>query len=94
MLHVKLPVGNELMLRFDMGILDKQFTLYGQVKWSNEIEEDKVFEYGLQFLIEDTNRDSLVCELNKLAIQLRKDPMVGMTRSYVGDPYKFVKNHK
>jgi hypothetical protein len=66
LLHVKLPVGNELMLRFEMEIADKQFTLYGQVTWYKEIAEDKVFEYGITFLMEDLNRDSLISELNKL----------------------------
>lgn len=93
LLPVKLPVGNELMLRFEIEILGKPFTLYGEVMWFNEIEEGKVFEYGIKLLIEDLDRDSLVVELNTLAIQLRKGNLEGVSRSYIGDPYKFIKDH-
>ena len=94
LLHIKIPVGNELLLRFEIEILGKSFTTFGQVMWFNEIEEEKVFEYGIKFLLEDLERDSLVSELNNLAIQLRKGNLTVMSRTYVGDPIKFVKGHK
>jgi hypothetical protein len=93
-LHVKIPVGNELMLRFEMELLGKPFILFGKVMWFNEVEEEKVFEYGIEFVMDDLERDSLVSELNKLAIQLRKGNATGLPRSYIGDPIKFVKDHK
>ncbi|HEY0828396.1 MAG TPA: EAL domain-containing protein [Bacilli bacterium] len=66
LLHVKMPVGNELRLKFEMEIGNKPFALYGQVIWFNEIEEDKMYEYGVKFVMENLDRDSLASALTTL----------------------------
>lgn len=94
LLHVRLPIGNELMLKFEMKIQNKTYTFFGKVVWTKEIEENQVFEYGIKFLMEDVDRDTLTSELNNVELLFRNSNLAGVSQAYIGDPYKFVKEHK
>lgn len=66
---VRLPISDEIILRFGMEILNQAYELFGNIVWINEIEGGKVYEYGVQFQIEENDQLKLVKNLNILVYQ-------------------------
>jgi diguanylate cyclase (GGDEF)-like protein/PAS domain S-box-containing protein len=72
LMGVKLPINADITLKFKTEILNQNYELYGNIAWFNEIEGGEVYEYGVQFQIEERDQFELVKNLNELAINIRE----------------------
>jgi len=73
--NIRLTVHRDIILEFETEILGETITLYGSVVWMKEARPG-IFQYGLEFLLEESERPHLAKLLNKFAILLRKNPLV------------------
>ena len=88
---IHLPVHRDIILEFKTEILGKTITMYGSVVWMKELKSE-IYQYGLEFSIDENERSVLTQLLNKLAILLRKNPLVPDCSFVQVDRYTFFKN--
>jgi diguanylate cyclase (GGDEF)-like protein/PAS domain S-box-containing protein len=69
-----LPIRPDIVLQFETKIMGQEVTLIGIIVWKQEVKD--LFQYGLQFIIDERERDELVGLLNNFTIKLRKNPLV------------------
>jgi diguanylate cyclase (GGDEF)-like protein/PAS domain S-box-containing protein len=93
LMGVKLPVNDDIILKFGTEILNQAYELHGNIVWINEIEGGEVYEYGVQFQIEENEQLELVKNLNLLAIKIREG-VPSHTQIFVGDPVSRIKEQK
>lgn len=74
--NIKLPIRPDLILKFRMLILDKEIETSGSIVWSKE--EENLQQYGLEFMMDDKERDTLTGLLNQFVVKL-KNGMVTQT---------------
>jgi hypothetical protein len=86
----KLPVNDNILLKFETEILNQSYNLLGKIAWSNELENGAVYEYGVQFEMDESERLELIRNLNVLAIKIREGTPAH-TRIFLGDPVKSIK---
>ena len=70
--HIKLPVNPEITLEFETQILGEIIQVIGCIVWSHELK-DNLYQYGLQFKINESEQTTLTALLNKFTIQIRKE---------------------
>ncbi len=73
MSHLRLIPNPNIVYGFTMIILENKFQLRGKVVWDHEVKIN-VFEYGIEFIIEESDRDKLASVLNRLSSKLRNNP--------------------
>lgn len=88
--NLRLPVHQDIILEFETEILGNTITLYGSVAWMKELKH-QIYQYGLEFSIDENERTNLAKLLNKLSILLRKNPLVPDCRFVKGNRYTFFK---
>ncbi|NHN29629.1 EAL domain-containing protein [Paenibacillus agricola] len=93
LMGVKLPVNDDIILKFKTEILNQAYELHGNIAWINEIEAGDVYEYGIQFQIEENEQLELVKNLNLLAIKIREG-VPSHTQIFIGDPVNVIKEQK
>ncbi|WP_161974924.1 EAL domain-containing protein [Bacillus timonensis] len=71
---IHLPVRPDIMYQFKTKIMGEMITLNGYVVWKEEVKG--VFQYGIKFKMEESQRDDLVKFLNHFSLQLRNNPFV------------------
>ena len=69
LMGVRLPVNDDIILKFGTKILNQTYELHGNIAWTNEIESGEVYEYGVQFQIEENEQLKLDKSLNLLAFK-------------------------
>ncbi|MBM7607791.1 diguanylate cyclase (GGDEF)-like protein/PAS domain S-box-containing protein [Lysinibacillus composti] len=72
---IQLPVRPDIIYQFETTILEKQITMNGHVVWKQEVK-DGFFQYGVQFIITEKERDELIKILNQLTLQLKKNAYI------------------
>ncbi len=72
--NINLPVRPDVILEFETLIMEHIVKLQGHIVWKQEVND--LYQYGLQFTINEVERDKLVKLLNNFQIQLRKNPLV------------------
>lgn len=90
---IRLTVHRDIILEFETEILGETINMYGSVVWMHEAKPG-IFQYGLEFLVEETERSNLAKLLNKFAILLRKNPIVPECNFVKTDRYHFIKNQR
>jgi len=71
---IQLPVRPDITYQFNTKIMGEIITLNGHVVWKEEVKG--IFQYGLKFIMDETQRDALVKFLNHFSLQLRNNPFV------------------
>lgn len=66
----KLPVKSDLILGIETEIFNMNIKLQGSLVWNDEIKEN-IYEYELQFLLNELEKQRIVNLLNKLRIHLK-----------------------
>ncbi|MGC5327191.1 PilZ domain-containing protein [Brevibacillus sp. SYSU BS000544] len=66
---LKLPVSNEIVLEFEVKMMDELVKLLGVIVRSQEMGQ--LFEYGVQFTIFDNVQNQLTQHINSMMIRLR-----------------------
>lgn len=72
--NVKLPVGTEMLLKFQLKIMNSKLTLYGKIVCGSE--QERIHQYEVELIIEEKNRDFLIKQLDRLYLELNNDPLL------------------
>ncbi|MBU8905320.1 EAL domain-containing protein [Desertibacillus haloalkaliphilus] len=72
--EINLPVRSDVILEFTTKILGEEISVRGFIVWKQEAHED-LFQYGLQFITTEKERDKLAPLFNKLTLDLKKNPL-------------------
>ncbi|ARD46980.1 EAL domain-containing protein [Sporosarcina sp. P33] len=87
---LKLTVNPNIILKFETYIFGETITLLGSIVWMNEIKPD-IYQYGLEFTINESERAMITLVLHKLAIELRRNSLVPDCSFETGNRYTFIK---
>ena len=68
---IRLAVHRDIILEFETEILGDTIKMYGSVVWMRELKSE-IYQYGLEFSMDESERSVLARLLNKLAILLEK----------------------
>lgn len=79
-----LPTNKELVLQFKTELLETEIKAYGKLVWTNNYN-DKLQEYGVEFLVDEEERSQLVKILNQVQIKMKAD-MLFADGSFTSDP--------
>lgn len=90
---LKLPVSKDILIMFETTILGKTVQLCGSIVWTKELMDD-MFQYGVEFALDEKERMELAKRLNKLAIQLKNNPFLPDCSFIDKNPYVFFKYKK
>ncbi|WP_428909990.1 EAL domain-containing protein [Niallia sp. Krafla_26] len=85
---IRLPIHRDILLEFKTEILGKTITMYGSIVWMKELKSN-IYQYGVEFAIDEQERSHLSKLLNKLAILIRKNPLVPECSFVNVDRYQF-----
>ncbi|WP_172369977.1 EAL domain-containing protein [Sporosarcina jiandibaonis] len=72
--NVKLPVGTEMLLKFQLNIMGEKLTLFGKIVYGSE--QAGIHQYEIELIIEEKNRDFLIKQLDKLYIELNNESLI------------------
>lgn len=89
--HIRLAVISVIILEFSLQIMGQTIDVCGHVVWSQEID-DNVYQYGIQFIMDEKTRDRFSKLLMDLELQLRKNPIVPNCDIVSVDRVNYVKN--
>lgn len=70
---IKFPVNKAITLQFTTHLLNEKLVLNGSTVWTNEINS-RIFEYGIQFNMDENDRSKLTKMLNSLQIKSKTQP--------------------
>ncbi|SDM90477.1 PAS domain S-box-containing protein/diguanylate cyclase (GGDEF) domain-containing protein [Psychrobacillus sp. OK028] len=87
---LKLTVNLNIILEFETYLFGEPIKLLGSIVWMNEIKTD-IYQYGLEYAFEESERAEFTPILNKLAIKLRQAPIVPDCSFVTEDRYNFIK---
>jgi len=73
--ELKLPISSEVVLEFQTNILDNKLLLIGHVV-RMDIMEEHIFEYGVEFRIDENKKSQLIRLLNEMQIDLRNNKAI------------------
>ena len=72
--NIKLPTRSDVILKFQIKILNEELTLYGIIV--HDVERDNLYQYGIQFTVDEKQREHLIKHFNRLQLQVKKDPLL------------------
>lgn len=72
-------------------ILGEIINVCGRIVWKQEIDQD-IYQYGLEFIIHEKERDHLTRVLNELDMKIKKSPLVPNCRLIKMDKINYLKN--
>ena len=90
---IKLPVERDLVLSFSTELMGNTLVLLGYTVWSNELQ-DNLYEYGIEFIIDENTRTELTRVLNQVQIRMRKTVIFTEGSFTTYNPYTFFKKLK
>ncbi|NEU30330.1 EAL domain-containing protein [bacterium LRH843] len=72
---IDLPVHPDIKLKFTLCLLDEEIEVSGFLTRKQEID-DNLFQYGIQFILTDAERNRLAALINQLDVQIRDNPLI------------------
>ncbi|HEY8363880.1 MAG TPA: EAL domain-containing protein [Tissierellaceae bacterium] len=88
--NIRFPVEKDIVLQFTTELVGKELKVYGYPVWSKEIKSNlyeygiKLYEYGVEFSVDENERMELIRELNKVQIKMKKNELFGEGRFISG----------
>jgi hypothetical protein len=89
--NLKLPENSQILYRFKVLIMQREWELEGRIVWKEELSYP-VFEYGVEFRIDETLRVDLTQALHDLLVQARSDVASTGCDYYTGDVVAYFKS--
>jgi len=68
---IKLPIGKFFTLQFTTHLLEQEIKVVGKLVWRKNAELN-LFQYGVEFIIDEQERTDLVKILNQVQIKMNK----------------------
>jgi hypothetical protein len=90
---VKLPVNRDIIIEFMTEILGRKLTFQGVVVWFQEMDQ-QIYQYGIEFLIEEQEQSALTRLLNELALHLRNNSLAPNCRWVQTDKIHYLKTYQ
>lgn len=87
---IHLPVRPDINYQFETEIMGETKTFTGQVVWKEEVMG--LFQYGIKFTLDESERDQLVKFLNVFSTQLRNNPFVPNCSFVKKEKFCYLKN--
>ncbi|QUG41574.1 EAL domain-containing protein [Psychrobacillus sp. INOP01] len=87
---LKLTVNPNIIFEFETYLFGETIKLLGSIVWMNEIKP-YIYQYGLEYAIDESERAEITPILNKLALKLRNAPLVPDCSFVTEDRYTFIK---
>lgn len=72
--NIKLPAQSGVILKFKTKVIDKELTLYGTIV--HDSEQGNLYRYGVEFIVDEPQRENLINYLNQFQLQLKRDPIL------------------
>ncbi|MGO1469271.1 MAG: EAL domain-containing protein [Tissierella sp.] len=70
--NVRFPIEADIILEFMMNLIDQEIKVSGNPVWKEKIEGG-LYEHGVEFRVDENERESLIKILNELQIKMRND---------------------
>lgn len=70
--NLNLPIEKNIIMRFATQLIGEEINVLGRLIWSEEIDTN-LYEYGIEFTIDEDVREDLVRIFNTVQIKMRKD---------------------
>ncbi|MDZ5711489.1 EAL domain-containing protein [Jeotgalibacillus haloalkalitolerans] len=70
---MELPIRQDVMMKFYFEINGKPYEVTGQCRRKHEVKE-KLYQYGVEFIMNETARDQLISALHELQLHVRNHP--------------------
>ena len=90
--NIRFPIEKTIILKFTTNLVEEKIVVYGNPVWSEELDVDKVdisdkmYEYGIEFRIDENDREDLVRILNEVQIKMRNNILFA-EGSFISGPY-------
>ncbi len=90
--HIRFPIEKDIVLRFTTDLIEKEIVVYGNPIWTEEIYQgaeeiyENIYEYGIEFRIDENDREALVQILNEVQIKMRNNILFA-EGSFISGPY-------
>lgn len=91
--NIKMAVREDMILSFNTYLLGQQMDLIGRIVWMNE-PWNEVYHYGVEFLIDESERESIALVINNLTVKLRRNQILPDCRFVMSDANTFFKKDK
>ena len=72
--NIKLPARSDIRLKFQMKIMDEELILYGKIV--HDSEQDNLYRYGIEFIVDEQQREQLIKLFNQFQLQLKREPLL------------------
>lgn len=90
--NVRFPAERGITLQFTTELLEEELKVYGCIVWAEE-KKNNLYEYGVEFTIDENGRSDLIMELNKVQIKMRNNILFA-EGSFTSDSYiQYFKKH-
>lgn len=90
--NVRFPAERGITLQFTTELLEEELKVYGCIVWAEE-KKNNLYEYGVEFTIDENGRSDLIKELNKVQIKMRNNILFA-EGSFISDSYiQYFKKH-
>lgn len=89
--NIKLPIEKDINLLFLIQLLNKEMKIYGKLIWVDELHED-LYEYGVEFAMDENERGEIVRILNLVQIKMRKDILFAEGNFITESPFVYFNN--
>ncbi|RHW36727.1 EAL domain-containing protein [Lysinibacillus yapensis] len=86
---LRLTVNPNIIYSFEIVLFGETIKLLGSIIWMEEIKPD-IYQYGLEYAIDENERAEITPILDKLASELRKDPVLPDCSFVTEDRYTFI----
>ncbi|QRG66808.1 EAL domain-containing protein [Brevibacillus choshinensis] len=89
--HVNLTVNADIIFQFETEILGGILNVSGYIVWKQELEND-IYQYGLEFTINDMEQDRFISQLKLLAYEMKMNPLALQESFVMEDKVKYLGN--
>ncbi|WP_413375635.1 EAL domain-containing protein [Alkalihalobacillus sp. 1P02AB] len=90
--HLCLAVNEEIIYQFETEVLGEHIRASGCIVWRQEVERN-TYRYGVEFNRDTKESEQLFQLLNRLALQMKKSPLVPNSRIIEIDKFKYFKEN-
>lgn len=79
--NIKFPAEKDIVLQFTTELMGKELKVYGNPVWAREIDSElyeygiQLNEYGVEFTMDENDRQDLIRELNMAQIKMKKNEL-------------------
>ncbi|MBM7685445.1 diguanylate cyclase (GGDEF)-like protein/PAS domain S-box-containing protein [Defluviitalea raffinosedens] len=70
--NIKMPIKKHFIIQCSTQLIGEEIQVCGHLVWAEELEPN-IYEYGVEFIIDENERGNLIKILNQVQIKMKKD---------------------